>query len=152
MKAEGESLSSTGHGRMRRTSPLPRPARGPGTAARPAGLPQSPRPLPRLPSPKQGGSLRRAHGVPLWGPTSEIEVYSLSRDAAKPRGPAGFSATKCEICSEFIKGFERADENNVRDSEKRSVTGVLLFKGNLIFLKIFLGYHRDINLWKNLNF
>lgn len=36
--------------------------------------------------------------------------------------------------------------------QKLSVTGVLLFKGNLIFLKIFLGYHRDLNLWKNLNF
>lgn len=70
----------------------------------------------------------------------------------KPRGLAGFSATKREICSESIKDVERADENNVRGSEKRSVTGVLLFKGNLIFLKIFLGYHRDIKLWKNLNF
>lgn len=58
----------------------------------------------------------------------------------KPPGSAGFSATKHEMCSESIKDFKRINENNGKNSEgKCSMTGILMFKGNLIFLKIVLG-------------
>lgn len=82
---------------------------------------------------------------------------SLSWDAMKPPGSAGFSATKHEMCSESIKDFKRINENNGKNSEgKCSMTGILMFKGNLIFLKIVLGssalfFPRFCTIWIALN-
>lgn len=124
----------------------------PGEATWPARLPQARRPLrspPSLPSKGAPCAVRTAsHGRVRLQRSRSIPCPEMPRSHVVRQDFQLQSVRFVRNPLRTLKGLMRI----TLGIQKLSVTGVLLFKGNLIFLKIFLGYHRDLNLWKNLNF